>query len=87
MTAPFLWEALVMRADDIRPYTRTRKSMFKSNQKVSNYGLLRKSGCRGGYHVKSKMVYKWCKDMVYTFTVLRFFGKAAFEWRHQSRLS
>ena len=50
MTAPFLWKALVVRADDIRHYTRTRKSKFKSNQRVSNYGLLRKSGCRGGYH-------------------------------------
>ena len=43
------------RADDIRPYTCTRKSEFKSNQKVSNYGLLRKSGCRGGYHPPARI--------------------------------
>lgn len=42
MTAPFLWKALVVRADDIRPYTH-RKSKFKSNQRVSNYGLLHRA--------------------------------------------
>ena len=43
MTAPFLWEAFLVRADDIRPYTRTRKSMFKSNQRV----------CITGYSARS----------------------------------
>ena len=38
------------RADDIRPYTCTRKSKFKLKQTVSNCGMPRKSDCRGGYH-------------------------------------
>ena len=42
------------RADDIRPYTRTRKSKCRSNQRISRYWLLRKSGCRGGYHPPAK---------------------------------
>ena len=65
MTAPFMW-AWVARADDIRPYTRIKKSKSKSDQTVPYCSIPRKSDCRGGYHVKSKMVYKWCKDMVYT---------------------
>ena len=43
-----------MRADDIRPYTRTGESRLKPYQKVSNCGITRKSGCRGGYHPPAK---------------------------------
>ena len=37
MGSSLLCEARNMRADDIRPYTRTRKSMFKSSQRASRY--------------------------------------------------
>ena len=53
------------RADDIRPYTRTRISRFHSYQRVARFGLLRKSGCRGGYHVKRDMVYSLFEHIVY----------------------
>ena len=49
------------RADDIRPYTRTRKSKFRSNQRASGYRLLRKSGCRGGYHPPAMLRFKFKK--------------------------
>jgi len=50
MDSSFLYEARNMRADDIRPYTRARKSKLNPNHNGSSYGALRKSGCRGGYH-------------------------------------